>query len=189
MPAFHEFLLGTINGRVQLQVQGPIPRAFMLYRKWNERSTGGVSRCPKECTIWVGSARQIRPSVRLASRIKSASSGIRQRLGLLHKSFFPSDLGVLGTFLWDFTYVCWNLNEILQLNASLEKRVAGRTLALVQSNEQLTRAEARLRESEERFSTAFRASLVLITISRLSDEKYVEANDAFVFVRADGIIV
>ena len=71
-------------------------------------------------------------------------------------------------------------NEIRQLNASLEKRVAERTLALVQSNEQLTRAEARLRESEERFSTAFRASPVLITISRLSDEKYIEANDAFV---------
>ena len=68
MPAFHEFLLGTINGRVQLQVQGPIPRAFMLHRKWNERSTGGVSRCPKEYTVWVGSARQIRQSVRLASR-------------------------------------------------------------------------------------------------------------------------
>jgi len=43
MPAFHEFRLGTINGRVQLQVQGPIPRAFMLHRKWNERSIGGVS--------------------------------------------------------------------------------------------------------------------------------------------------
>src|SRR6516165_10029012 len=42
MPAFHEFPLGTINGRVQLQVQGPIPRAFMLHRKWNERSTGGA---------------------------------------------------------------------------------------------------------------------------------------------------
>ena len=43
---FMSFLLGTINGRVQLQVQGPIPRAFMLYRKWNERSTGGVSHVP-----------------------------------------------------------------------------------------------------------------------------------------------
>ena len=106
MPAFHEFLLGTINGRVQLQVQGPIPRAFMLHRKWNERSTGGVSRCPKECTIWVGSARQIRPSVRLASRIKSASSGIRQRLGSLEQEFSHLTLvckapfcGTLRTFV------------------------------------------------------------------------------------------
>jgi hypothetical protein len=45
MPAFHEFLFGTIKERVQLQVQGPIHRVFMLHRKWNERSTGGVFRC------------------------------------------------------------------------------------------------------------------------------------------------
>jgi len=44
----------------------------------------------------------------------------------------------------------------------------------------LRESEARLRESEERFSKAFRASPALMTISRLSDEKYVEANDAFV---------
>ena len=48
-------------------------------------------------------------------------------------------------------------------------------------SEQLLReSEARLRESEERFSRAFRASPALVTISRLSDEKYVEANDAFI---------
>ena len=57
--------------------------------------------------------------------------------------------------------------------------------ALEESNrarsEQLLReSEARLRESEERFSRAFRASPALVTISRLSDEKYIEANDAFV---------
>src|SRR6516165_7444182 len=98
MPAFHEFLFGTINGRVQLQVQGPIPRAFMLHRKWNERSTGGVSRCPNECTVWVSAARQIRQSVRLASRIKSASSGIRQRLASLAQEFSHLTLGAPSGF-------------------------------------------------------------------------------------------
>jgi len=44
----------------------------------------------------------------------------------------------------------------------------------------LRQSEARLRESEARFSTAFRASPVLITISRLSDARFIEANDAFV---------
>jgi PAS domain S-box-containing protein len=44
----------------------------------------------------------------------------------------------------------------------------------------LRESEARLRESEERFSKVFRASPALMTISRLSDEKYVEVNDAFV---------
>jgi len=44
----------------------------------------------------------------------------------------------------------------------------------------LRQSEARLRESEARFSTAFRASPVLITISRLSDARFIEANDALV---------
>jgi PAS domain S-box-containing protein len=48
------------------------------------------------------------------------------------------------------------------------------------SEEELRRSEARLRESEERFSIAFHASPLLVTISRLSDAKYIEANDAFV---------
>jgi PAS domain S-box-containing protein len=48
------------------------------------------------------------------------------------------------------------------------------------AEEELRRSEARLRESEARFSTAFRASPVLVTISRLSDATFIEANDAFV---------
>src|SRR5262249_782195 len=59
------------------------------------------------------------------------------------------------------------------------------SLALEESNrahaEHLLReSQARLRESEARFSRAFRASPALMTISRLSDEKYIEVNDAFV---------
>ena len=48
------------------------------------------------------------------------------------------------------------------------------------AEEELRQSEARLRESEARFSTAFRASPLNITILRLSDAKFVEANDAFV---------
>ena len=44
----------------------------------------------------------------------------------------------------------------------------------------LRESEARLRESEERFSTAFRLSPLNITILRLSDARFVEANDAFI---------
>src|SRR4030095_16374447 len=46
--------------------------------------------------------------------------------------------------------------------------------------EELRASEARLRESEARFSVAFEASPMFINILRLSDEKYVWANDAFV---------
>jgi PAS domain S-box-containing protein len=45
---------------------------------------------------------------------------------------------------------------------------------------ELRASEARLRESEKRFSSAFRASPVLIAISRLSDGKFIEVNDAFI---------
>ncbi|MBV9489038.1 MAG: PAS domain S-box protein [Verrucomicrobia bacterium] len=45
---------------------------------------------------------------------------------------------------------------------------------------ELRESEARLRESEARFSTAFRASPLNITILRLSDARFVEANEAFV---------
>ena len=47
------------------------------------------------------------------------------------------------------------------------------------AEEELRQSEARLRESEARFSIAFRASPVLVTISRLSDARFIEANDAF----------
>lgn len=77
--------------------------------------------------------------------------------------------------------------EVLALNASLEQRVEQRTAELVRANEQLRRAQEemkihseRLRESEARFGTAFHASPVLTTISRLNDATMIEVNDAFV---------
>jgi PAS domain S-box-containing protein len=55
------------------------------------------------------------------------------------------------------------------------------------AEEELRQSEARLRESEARFSTAFRASPLLVTISRLSDARFIEANDAFVrWIGLDG---
>ena len=49
-----------------------------------------------------------------------------------------------------------------------------------QTEAELRASEARLRESEARFSVAFQASPVFISIFRMSDEKYVLANDALV---------
>jgi PAS domain S-box-containing protein len=48
------------------------------------------------------------------------------------------------------------------------------------AEEELRESEALLRESEERLSRAFRASPLNITILRLSDAKFIDANDAFV---------
>jgi PAS domain S-box-containing protein len=48
-----------------------------------------------------------------------------------------------------------------------------------QAEAELRASAARLRESEARFSAAFRASPVLITIARMSDGRFVEVNEAF----------
>lgn len=54
---------------------------------------------------------------------------------------------------------------------------------------ELRESAERLRESEARFSAAFQASPVFMTISRVSDGRWVEANDAFLnwsgFTRAE----
>ena len=68
----------------------------------------------------------------------------------------------------------WSAEEI-DFVAALASMVS---LALEESNR--AESEHLLRESEERLSKAFRASPVNITILRLSDKKFVEANDAFV---------
>ncbi len=59
-----------------------------------------------------------------------------------------------------------------------EKQLLEFVAAQVAQAIQRKRVEARLRESEARLSTAFRATPVLLTITRLSDGHFVEANEA-----------
>jgi PAS domain S-box-containing protein len=75
----------------------------------------------------------------------------------------------------------WSAEEVdfvssLAAMASLALEESSRA----RSEHLLRESEARLRESEERFSRAFRASPALMTMARLSDGKFVEANGAFV---------
>ncbi len=62
--------------------------------------------------------------------------------------------------------------EIKELNQTLEKKVLERT-------QQLERNILQLKESEEKFQKAFKASAAGITITRLSDATYLDANDAY----------
>jgi PAS domain S-box-containing protein len=75
--------------------------------------------------------------------------------------------------------------EVLKLNNELEQRVVERTAFLTIINEQLRaeiverkRVEEALRESEEKFSAAFRASPIALVIATL-DGKFVEMNQAY----------
>ncbi len=68
----------------------------------------------------------------------------------------------------------WSAEEVDFVSAL----AATASLALEESSR--AQSEHLLRESEERFSKAFHTSPVNITIVRLSDKKFIEANDAFV---------
>lgn len=64
------------------------------------------------------------------------------------------------------TRIEWNGRQIIQ--------------AFITDISERLRAQAALAESEALFSAAFQASPILIVIARMSDQKYVLANDAFV---------
>ncbi len=71
-------------------------------------------------------------------------------------------------------------HDLLIANANLQKEAIERE-----------RTQAELRRSEERFSKAFRASPVPITIQTLKDEHYVDVNDSFLVMtgyRRDEVI-
>lgn len=63
--------------------------------------------------------------------------------------------------------------EILMLKESLEHKVVERTL-------ELEKTISELKESEEKFQTAFQTSAAGIAITRLSDATYLDVNDAFI---------
>jgi PAS domain S-box-containing protein len=71
-------------------------------------------------------------------------------------------------------------SEVIQLNRVPHMLTLGLDITERKQNEaELQASEARLRESEARFSAAFEASPVFISMMRMSDEKYVLANEAF----------
>jgi PAS domain S-box-containing protein len=85
---------------------------------------------------------------------------------------FRNRRGELTTMLISF--------KVIQINHAPHLLAMGLDITGRKQAEEESRAsEARLRESEARFSAAFQASPALIGVMRMSDEKYVLANDAY----------
>jgi len=71
--------------------------------------------------------------------------------------------------------------DIIEINCEPHMLVVGLDITQrKQAEAELRKSEARLRESEERFSKAFRANPVQVSIMRVSDQKFIEVNDALV---------
>ncbi|HVV72052.1 MAG TPA: PAS domain-containing sensor histidine kinase, partial [Verrucomicrobiae bacterium] len=85
------------------------------------------------------------------------------------------------------TRIQWSGRQIIQafITDITERKQAERALREANRElhleiEQRKRSQTALAESEARFSAAFQASPILIAIARMSDERFVLANDAFV---------
>jgi PAS domain S-box-containing protein len=116
----------------------------------------------KELGIWVNPDDRARflGDLRRKGSLRDVECRLRSRRGTVHTLLQSAD--------------------IIEINGEPHMLVVGLDITQrKQAEAELRKSEARLRESEERFSRAFRASPALMTISRLSDEKFIEANDAF----------
>jgi len=69
--------------------------------------------------------------------------------------------------------------EIRDLNLNLEKKIQERTSELANTNIDLLNEISERKKTEQKFSTAFHSSTVLMAISSYDDGKYIDVNDKF----------
>ncbi len=153
------------------------------------RDSGGVDEQFKgkrlaalDCPAYFAALTSKRPVVADHVLTHSATCGLAETylkpLGISSMLDAPVWVGgkVVGVLCHEHTGQArvWSAEEVDFVSAL----AAMASLALEESSR--AQSEHLLRESEERFSKAFHTSPVNITIVRLSDKKFIEANDAFV---------
>ena len=153
------------------------------------RDAGGVDEQFKggrlavsDCPAYFAALTSKRPVVADHVLTHSATCGLAETylkpLGISSMLDAPVWVGgkVVGVLCHEVTGQArvWSAEEVDFVSAL----AAMASLALEESSR--AQSEHLLRESEERFSKAFHTSPVNITIVRLSDKKFIEANDAFV---------
>ena len=153
------------------------------------RDSGGVDEqftaarlVASDCPAYFAALASKRPIVADDVLTNPATSGLAETylkpLGISSMLDAPVWVGgkVIGVLCHEHTGPSrdWSAEEVDFVSAL----AAMVSLALEESSR--AQSEHLRRESEERFSKAFRTSPVNITILRLSDKKFVEANDAFV---------
>jgi PAS domain S-box-containing protein len=93
-----------------------------------------------------------------------------------------NELGVIVNFLaikQDITQRKHDEQEIKDLNLNLEKKIQERTSELASTNMDLVNEIAERKKTEQKFSTAFHSSTVLMAISSLEDGRYIDVNEEF----------
>ena len=151
-------------------------------RKAVMRSSKGTRLAFADCPAYIEALATKRPIVADRVFTHPATSGLAQNyLGPLGiSSMLDAPVWVRGEVVGVLCHEHtgpprdWSAEEI-DFASALAAMVS---LALEESSR--AHSEHLLRESEERFSKAFHASPVNITILRFGDKKFIEANDAFV---------
>jgi PAS domain S-box-containing protein len=141
------------------------PLTLMMPEKYRQAHTGGIERY-----LRTGENKVIGKVVALEGMRKN---GEIFPIEISITSWEAANRKLFSGIIRDITERKKAEDKIQKLNEALEQKVIDRTA-------QLESKVRQLKESEEKFEKTFQASAAGITITRLSDSKYLDVNEAFI---------